>query len=396
MPEEIPIAKPAGGAQRSAPAGRREKTGVSHPDFFKAWRGVWLFTWKSQLTWRRLPTGLLSLLALPVLVYITTFSAAKWSSHFGWVGNPVKSADDLFTRSRGARSQVLGPVADDLVRIFAEEYGRAEKEWRANTSNETGASRQSKHIRSAHDRIRDRARAVLDDRQFSAFSDWERQRLQRTLMQVREPPWGRLEPFYHWLIDFYFFMILPLGCVRGCGSLIRDELQADTLGFLLTRPLTRARLVVVKYLSQTAWLQIILLVETLLVFGAGQLREIPGLGTLLPLFLAAQFLAVMAWGALGMFLGQVTKRYMPMAIVYGLIVEMGIGRIPTNINTLSLMRHLKSLLAYNPALKDVYEWTTVGTAQPIGALLLAVGIFLSLAALLFTYREYLHTAEMQS
>src|ERR1041384_2195414 len=392
MPEENSITQTAS----AAPAGGREKIAARRPGFFKALRGVWLFTWKSQLTLRRLPMGLLSLLALPVLVYITTFTTAKWARRFNWVGNPVHSVEDILPRSRGARNQLLSGPAPELVRIFSEEYGRAEKEWRDNFSGETSASRQRKFISTAHDRIRDRARAILDDNQFSAFSEWERQRLRRTLAQVREPPWGRLEPFYHWLIDFYFFMILPLGCVRACGSLIRDELQADTLGFLTTRPLSRASLLVVKYLSQTAWLQIILLVETLLVFGAGHLREIPSLGALLPIFLAAQFLAVMAWCALGIFLGQVTKRYMPMAIVYGLIVEMGIGRIPTNINTLSLMRHLKSLLAYNPALRDLYEWTTVGTVQPVGALLLAVGIFLGLAALLFTYREYLHTAEMQS
>ena len=100
-------------------------------------------------------------------------------------------------------------------------------------------------------------------------------------------------------MDFYFFVILPLGCVRASGALIRDELQADTLGFLTTRPLSRARLLAAKYLSQTAWLQIVFLIETLLLFAAGLLRHIPAIGALMPLFLAAQLLAVPAWSALG-------------------------------------------------------------------------------------------------
>src|SRR5205823_1083998 len=133
----------------------------------------------------------------------------------------------------------------------------------------------------------------------------------------------------------------------------------------------------------------------LFLFGAGSLRHIPALSALLPLFLAVQFLAVLAWSALGTLLGQLTKRYMAMALVYGLIVEMGIGSIPTNINTLSLMRQLKTLLAHNPALQSIYEWPDKGVPLSIGALALAAAIFLTLAAMLFTFKEYHPTTEMQ-
>ena len=84
-----------------------------------------------------------------------------------------------------------------------------------------------------------------------------------------------------------------------------------------------------------------------------------------------------------------------MAIVYGAIVEMGIGRIPTNINTLSLTKHLKTLLAHHPALQSTYEWTSTGVPLSVSALILAPVIFVGLAALLFTLLEYHHTAEMQ-
>ena len=116
---------------------------------------------------------------------------------------------------------------------------------------------------------------------------------------------------------------------------------------------------------------------------------------MLPLFLAAQFLAVFAWSALGAFLGLVTKRYIALAMLYGFVVELGIGRIPTNINTLSLMRHLKGLLANNSIVRGMYEWPITGLPLSLSALILAVVLFLGLAALLFTVKEYHSIAEMQ-
>jgi len=47
--------------------------------------------------------------------------------------------------------------------------------------------------------------------------------------------------------------------------------------------------------------------------------------------------------------GQITKRYLALAVVYGFIVEMGIGAIPTNVNNFSLVRHLKTLLVHDNA-----------------------------------------------
>jgi ABC-type transport system involved in multi-copper enzyme maturation permease subunit len=242
---------------------------------------------------------------------------------------------------------------------------------------------------------------VLDDRQFAQWQTFKNQVVSEGVNGADSHPpgfvpgWGRTSPFYHWLIDFYFFVILPLSCVGACGALIREELQNDTLGFLTTRPLTRAKLMMVKYLSQSAWLQIVVLVQALLLFGAGGLRQIPGLGTLLPVFLAIQILAVFTWSALGALLGLVTKRYMAIALLYGFIVEMGIGRIPTNVNTLSMIRHLKSLLAHNAALQEVYEWPMRGIPFSIAALALGTVVFLSMAACMFTFKEYHHTAEMQ-
>jgi hypothetical protein len=338
--------------------------------------------------------AILSLLILPALIYITT-SPAIWARSHSLLGSPVQRFEELSRRLVQRGVPLRAEQRNQLRQVFIEEFARAESQSGDPQALETIASQRAEQVRACYERIHERAKNILDDRQFSRYQTFESRLLQESERQSGEPFWTRSGAFYHWLIDFYFFVMLPLNCVRTCGALIRDELQADTLGFLTTRPLSRASLLLAKYLSQTAWLQLLMGVQTVLLFLAGGLRQIPALWGLVTLFLITQVLAVFAWSALGTFFGLVTNRYMALAMVYGLIVELGIGRIPTNINTLSMMRHLKVLLAHNPSLQEIYDWSGKGVPLSVAALVLSTAIFLSLATLLFTFREYHHTAEMQ-
>ena len=365
-----------------------------HPNFVSALRGIWLFTWRPQLASRKLPMLLLGLLLLPALVYLTIPSPGAWAQRRGSPINPGPLTDQLARRLNRAGHPLRPEQRTQFLQLFSEESSRLRDSPAQLQTGDPGAKARREVLKAGWDRIESRGRALLDEPQLDTFKSFKQRELGFGQNQIR-PFWGRVEPFYHWLIDLYFFVILPLQCVRASGGLIRDELQADTLGFLITRPISRARLLLLKYVAQTCWLELALLLQTLLFFATGALRQLPELGSLLPLFLAVQILAVPAWSGLGIFLGQITKRYMPLALLYGLIVEMGIGRIPTNINSLSLIHHLKSLLARNAGLQSIYDWPTRGVPMGIGALLLAAVAFIALAAVLFTTREYHHTAEMQ-
>jgi ABC-type transport system involved in multi-copper enzyme maturation permease subunit len=362
------------------------------PSFVGALRGVWLFTWRSQLTWRRVPGALARLLVLPFLIFITTLSADSWSARHSVLGK-TDDAVRTFASQLDHDQRLSSQQTRDLKQIFGEEFARAEQEAREIQSTNLNSTWQNDLVRDTYRRITPRARSVLDVRQAATFEAFARQTISSTYQ--REPRWNRTTSFYMLLISLYFTIIIPLTCVRASGALIRDELQADTIGFLLTRPMTRARLVIVKYLSQTAWLQAVFFLQALLIFAAGHLRHVPNLGSLVPLFLGAQVLAVLVWSGLGVLLGLLASRYMAAALFYGFVVEMGIGRIPTNINTLSMMRHLKTLLAHNSTLQTIYDWPTQTPLYSVGAVLIGAGVFLALGAILFTFFEYHHTAEMQ-
>jgi hypothetical protein len=369
---------------------------VLAPTFFGGLRGIWLFTWKTQLTSRRLSLALVSLFTLPVLIYLTTSSPKDWAQNRpANVGDPMEFLNAVSKRMARSGAPLQPGQKVELATILTDEYTRTEDALAEIPASQMNSERQRQELNQCRERIRKQAQNVLDERQFAVFQNYRPPNRFEGSAPLADLKWNRTAPFYHWLIDLYFFILVPLNCVRLCGAVIRDELDADTLGFLTTRPLSRARLLCIKYISQIAWLQLWLFAQTLLLFAAGSLKEIPALGNLLPLFLGAQFLAILAWGALGLFLGLVSKKYMALALVYGSIVEMGIGRIPTNINTLSLMRHLKTLLGHNPALESIYNWSAIGFLGPIGALVLGALFFLILAALMFSYKEYHHTTEMQ-
>jgi hypothetical protein len=334
-------------------------------------------------------------MVLPLLVVMTTHTREVWSMHYSMLGHPGRQLGEYARQLGKVKLSMKPDQREQLLKVLQEEYLKTENEWKESQSPEMTAEWQIEQVNVCFKRVHDRAEKILDEQQMLSFENFQNRKMTEIQDKLKEPAWSRTGPFYHWLIDFYFFILLPLNCVRVCGALIRDEVQTNTLGFLTTRPLSRAKLLFAKYLTQTLWLQILLGVETLLLFAAGYFRQIPSLGVLLPLFLAVQFLAVFAWCALGAFLGQVTNRYMAMGLVYGFIVEMGIGRIPTNINSLSIVRHLKTLLAHDPALQNIYQWTGTGAFLSVGAMLVAAGLFLGLALVLFSVKEYHHSTEMQ-
>ena len=206
---------------------------------------------------------------------------------------------------------------------------------------------------------------------------------------------GRTAPYLRFLVDFYLFLILPLHCLASFGSMIRDDLQNDTLGFLTTRPITRAQLFLAKYLCNLVWMQLALLAQACLLLAIGFLKEIPGLPALVPLFLFTQVLAVTVYGALSSVLGLVHQRFMVLGLIYGFLVEIGIGRIPTNINSLSMSHHMQTLLARNTLINEHYEWLSTGGPKAVFIILVATGVFLAGGAALFTFREYHSTTEMQ-
>ena len=130
-------------------------------------------------------------------------------------------------------------------------------------------------------------------------------------------------------------------------------------------------------------------------FALGAVKGAEGLGKLLPLFLITQFLAVLAWSALSALLGLLHQRFMIIGILYWLVVEFGLGQVEvSNINQLSILRQLHTLLAQNELVYTVFgSWPNDAPFMAMLVLLVATFFFLAAGAALFTFREYLPSHE---
>jgi hypothetical protein len=371
------------------------------PGFWRAWQGIWSLTWRAQFTWRRLPLLLLTLLVIPLLTYFTLGPLTQLSARDDWREKPSKQMNEFKARVASANVPLARGLGARITDIIGEEQSRVEPllplkdPTNAARFSQEALDRQMDQARACQERIRQRVQALLNARQLALFEQFQEAKLAEASAIIQRLNLQDLRPFYHWLINFYFRLALPLYCLSVCGSMIRDELQADTLVFLTTRPVGRGPLFLIQYLCHVLRLETVVAIHGALLFCAGAIRGVPGLGSVVVIFFAAQALAVLAWGALSALLGLITRRYLVLGMVYGFVVEFGIGHIPTNINTLSLTRHLQALLGHNPLVNQLYDWAPQSVGYSVGWLILATVLFLGAGAFLFTFREYHHVTEMQ-
>jgi ABC-2 type transport system permease protein len=206
---------------------------------------------------------------------------------------------------------------------------------------------------------------------------------------------GNTDQFLDWTVRFYLFLVLPLNCLFGFGSLIRDEIQADTLPFLITRPVKRWQLYLLKFLCMLICLQVLLAINGVIFTGIAVAKGLSELGTLLPLFLLSQALAGLAYGALAGFLGLLSRKFIVLGVVYGFVVEVGIGNLPTNAHSLSVAYHLRTILANHPAIERVFSLTADAIIPATGFVIGVFAVAAIAASVLFNVREYHHGGEMQ-
>lgn len=207
------------------------------------------------------------------------------------------------------------------------------------------------------------------------------------LLSVIRVRYGRETAFLPWTAQFYLGLIVPVMAFLSGAAAIRDEMKSSTADYVLTRPVRRIHLVVFKYLSHLACSQLFYLAVLASLLGLAIAIRVPDAISTAPRLVLTQLLAVMCFNALGFLFGVISERYLVLGIVYAGTVEMAIGRIPTQLNHLSMSHQLSSLL---PSLDPtgVAFLTVAGSPASVTLSLLGYTMaFMAICALIFSRRE---------
>ncbi len=196
--------------------------------------------------------------------------------------------------------------------------------------------------------------------------------------------------FLPWAARIYVGFLVPLLAFLSAAGLVRDDLQAGSVDYLFTRPVRRPVFVGLRYLAHVSCTQIDFLFGLAVIAGLGIFHQVPGLAEALPLLLLAQVVAIITFSAFGFLCAMITSRYVIIGLLYGALIEVGLGNVPTQLSHLSMSRQILTILA--PLLERSggnSPMVVAAMSAPIaaGIFLGTAVVMLGLTALIFHVRE---------
>jgi ABC-type transport system involved in multi-copper enzyme maturation permease subunit len=192
--------------------------------------------------------------------------------------------------------------------------------------------------------------------------------------------------YLRWVIDFYLLFLVPVLSFISAAGAMRDELKATTVDYVFTRPVRRPHFVAFKYLSHLACAQLDFLAAFGAIVGLGVVLHVTHLSASLPSVLLGQILLITVFSAFGFLCAVITGRTIIIGLIYGSVIEAGVGQIPTAVSKLSMTHQVRAMLAplYEPAAKLASApgaWSVLLVLAAVSAVMLGV------AAAIFSLRE---------
>src|SRR5262249_11669773 len=125
---------------------------------------------------------------------------------------PEIAAQQFLNRLERGKITLPPDQVRQLRRIFREEFAGADQGLEETMSDESRAQLQSERLKDCYKRIRPRVQSVLDESTFGRYQTFESRKLKEIESAAAMPVWSRSSAFFHWLLDLYFFVVLPLNC----------------------------------------------------------------------------------------------------------------------------------------------------------------------------------------
>lgn len=187
---------------------------------------------------------------------------------------------------------------------------------------------------------------------------------------------------YELLVDSLFLpFVLLLVTLLLAVPLFREEIDRQSLSYLLTRTIQKPEIVLGKYLGYLGSAALVLLPPVAVCYGLVAGWGNPPAGILdgvLPALLASTFLGILAFGAFYLFLGLVVREALVVGLLYAFVWEFFIGGLTGIAPDLSIMHYLLSLTQFLVPHGPLSQYSTQLTlAQSVaGPLIFAVALLI--------------------
>ncbi len=198
--------------------------------------------------------------------------------------------------------------------------------------------------------------------------------------------------FQQLMVPLFLQIVLVFVTLVSAMALIREEIDDNTLPFLLTRPVSKPVVALSKYAGYLAAALAFLLPPVLVSYAITEAYAGAALGTDLDVlegFLAVTALGVLAYGALFYFLSVALRKPLMVGLLIGFVWESIVGSLPGSVPKLSLIYYLKSVLKGVVSVGPLSGFATdVSAAVAAVVLIVFAVIMVALAAVLFQGMEF--------
>ncbi len=177
-------------------------------------------------------------------------------------------------------------------------------------------------------------------------------------------------------------------------SVCSEEIEGKTLPYLTTRPLSKSGIIIGKFAAYTALSALIVVLSlavSYLIMNSSRLGSL-GAWTALLRYAGVLLLGLMAYTALFTFLGTLLKKSILIGLAFGFGWETVIQYFPGSTQRFSVVHYLKSLLPYySPGKYSIlmFRLEPTGPLAAVFTLFLITAVFLGLACLIFSLKEYM-------
>ncbi len=192
--------------------------------------------------------------------------------------------------------------------------------------------------------------------------------------------------FNEFTVNSLTLTLLPILCLSYCGSFLRNEIRDGTIEYLWTRPVAKYQLLLATYFCGVLTLFAAATSLTAVIHFTAAYRGVPSVWAHFPQLVIGQFGSILAYSAFALALSAYTRRFMPIGLLYGFIVEVGISKISTNINNLAISHHVRSLVNY--ATKESTSSPLMTNLLGLAGCTAIAAFFLVIASVIFTRTQY--------